>query len=63
LKEILKRRSAGIAQKDYIFQSNGKKYYKSLTWAKLKSACNKAGIVYGDEPRNKNGVKPLMVTD
>jgi integrase len=60
LKEVLKRRIDVFEPSDPVFTQMGKrntrkKYYSVLTRAKTKSACEKAGILYGDKVFNDRG--------
>ncbi len=61
LKEVLKRRLEDLEPDEYVFTNKGKKYYTVLIAYKLKAACKKAGIVYGDKPRNKKGKRTGIV--
>ena len=55
LKEVLQRRVKGLDPDDYVFTNKGKKYYKELVTIQTKTVCDKAGVIYGDKPKNKKG--------
>lgn len=56
LKAVLKRRMEGKESEDYVFtNSTGNTYGTPLVSMLLKSACDRAGIVYGDRAVNKKG--------
>jgi len=61
LKEVLKRRFKDLEPDECVFTNEGKKYYTVRIAYKLESACKKAGIVYGDKPRNKKGERTGIV--
>jgi integrase len=55
LKEILERRIEGPGPEDPVFTFNGQKWYTNTLLKKLKDACEKAGIAYGDKTFDKKG--------
>jgi integrase len=55
LKEVLRRRIEGLDSEDRVFTTGGKIYYRLLVRAKIKAACKRAGIIYGDKQLNKKG--------
>jgi len=55
LKEVIQRRMVGLDVEDCIFTNEGRKYYVVIIADKLKAACKKADIPYGDKTFNKKG--------
>ncbi|MCJ7596193.1 MAG: site-specific integrase, partial [Desulfobacterales bacterium] len=61
LKEIFERRLKGLAPEDSVFTNGGKPYRNVNVIVKMKFACKRAGIPYGDKLLNKKGEKAGVV--
>jgi integrase len=55
LKEVLQRRIKDLNPDEYVFTNKGKRYYKELITIQMKTTCDRAGVIYGDKPVNKQG--------
>ncbi len=60
LKEVLERRLQGLAPEDHVFTYTGRNgqvkiYYPAMTSERMRYACKKATIVYGDNAVNEKG--------
>ncbi|MBC8357365.1 MAG: site-specific integrase, partial [Candidatus Aminicenantes bacterium] len=55
LKEVLERSVGGLEPEEYIFTINGKRYVKNKITPRMKWACKRAKIPYGDNLLNKKG--------
>jgi integrase len=52
---VFQRRTKELNHYDYVFTNKGKRYYKALITTQMKATCEKAGIIYGDKPKNEKG--------
>jgi len=55
LKKVSQSRLKELIPEDYVFTENGKKFTKNMITKRMKKACKRAGIVYGDKPVNTKG--------
>jgi integrase len=61
LKKVFQRRTKDLNPDDYVFTNKGKRYYKALITTQMKATCEKAGIIYGDKPKNEKGERTGIV--
>jgi len=56
LKAVLKRRAEGLGMDDFVFTTKaGRKFSPMTIMFRMKTACEKAGGIYGDKPVNAKG--------
>jgi integrase len=51
----------GLKPDDYVFTNNGKRFYNELIRYKMKTACEKAKIPYGDKVFDSKGARVGLV--
>ena len=56
LKEVLQRRIKDLDNEDPVFTTKSdSKFTSSIIFKRFRNACQEAGIIYGDKPRNAKG--------
>jgi len=61
LKEVFIRRMVGLKPDDLVFTEDDYQYYVSFVANRLRAACKKAGVIYGDKVFNKKGERVGIV--
>lgn len=56
LKRIIESRIIGLKENDYVFTNEkGLKFYRASIKARFETVCRRAGVIYGDKPKNAKG--------
>ena len=61
LKAVLDRRLVGLAPEDPVFTLDGKRATENGIRKRLQTVCARAGVIYGDAPRNAKGDRTGVV--